>query len=109
MRLQEPSEEAFNINSVPREIKSQHLAEKKAPGKKPTGLGAPPSGPPSTVDSYERLLQSIPEFANFGKLFKVFPLNLLSEFYNCFPSISIAIIYILIIYFLPVLGTCGAY
>ncbi|KAG4988400.1 hypothetical protein JHK84_030964 [Glycine max] len=66
----EPSEEAFDIDSVPREVKSQPLAEKKAPGKKPTGLGAPPSGPPSTADAYERLLLSIPEFANFGKLFK---------------------------------------
>ncbi|GMI83604.1 gamma2 Coat Protein [Hibiscus trionum] len=66
----EPSEESFDINSVPREVKTQQLAEKKAPGKKPTGLGAPPAGPPSTVDAYEKLLSSIPEFANFGKLFK---------------------------------------
>ncbi|CAJ1933490.1 unnamed protein product [Sphenostylis stenocarpa] len=66
----EPSEEAFDINSVPREVKSQPLAEKKASSKKPTGLGAPPSGPSSTTDSYARLLQSIPEFVNFGKLFK---------------------------------------
>ncbi|KAK6249658.1 hypothetical protein SCA6_003663 [Theobroma cacao] len=35
-----------------------------------TGLSAPPTGPPSTVDAYERLLSSIPEFANSGKLFK---------------------------------------
>lgn len=70
-RLQEPSEEAFDIFSVPKEVKSQPLAEKKAPGKKPTGLGAPPVGPTSTVDSYERLLSSIPEFASYGKLFKV--------------------------------------
>lgn len=69
--MQEPSEEAFDINSVPKEVKSQPLAEKKAPGKKPTGLGAPPPGPPSTVDAYERIFSSIPEFANFGKLFKV--------------------------------------
>jgi coatomer protein complex subunit gamma len=69
LKKYEPSEEAFDINSVPREVKSQPNAEKKAPGKKP-GLGAPPSGPPSTVDSYERQLLSIPEFANFGKLFK---------------------------------------
>lgn len=75
MLMQEPSEEAFDINSVPKEVKSQPLAEKKAPGKKPTGLGAPPSGPPSTADSYERLLLSIPEFANFGKLFKVLLLD----------------------------------
>ncbi|MBA0751427.1 hypothetical protein Gogos_000349, partial [Gossypium gossypioides] len=66
----EPSDDAFDINSVPKEVKTQPLAEKKAPGKKPTGLGAPPAGPPSTVDAYEKLLSSIPEFANFGKLFK---------------------------------------
>ncbi|AES89090.1 putative coatomer/calthrin adaptor appendage subdomain, coatomer gamma subunit [Medicago truncatula] len=71
LKKYEPSEEAFDINLVPKEVKSQPLAEKKAPGKKPTGgLGAPPSGPPSTVDSYEKQLLSIPEFANFGKPFK---------------------------------------
>lgn len=68
---QEPSDYPFDINSVPKEVKSQPLAEKKVPGKKPTGLAAPPSAPPSTADSYERLLSSIPEFADFGKLFKV--------------------------------------
>lgn len=51
-------------------MKSQLLTEKKVPGKKPTGLGAPPSGPSSTIDAYEKML-SIPEFASFGKLFKV--------------------------------------
>ena len=56
---------------MPKEIKSQQLAEKKAPGKKPTGLGAPPTGPAATVDAYEKLLSSIPQFAAFGKLFKV--------------------------------------
>ncbi|KAJ6985518.1 coatomer subunit gamma-like isoform X1 [Populus alba x Populus x berolinensis] len=66
----EPSEEPFDIDSVPKEVKSQPLAEKKAPGKKPTGLGAPLAGPPSTADAYERLLSSIPEFSDFGKLFK---------------------------------------
>ncbi|MFQ6647934.1 hypothetical protein Gotur_021442, partial [Gossypium turneri] len=66
----EPSEESFDINSVPKEVKIQPLAEKKAPGKKPTGLGGPPPSPPSTIDAYEKLLSSIPEFANFGKLFK---------------------------------------
>ncbi|CAL5360885.1 unnamed protein product [Camellia sinensis] len=43
---------------------------KKAPGKKPTGLGAAPTAPTSTVDAYEKLLSSIPEFSSFGKLFK---------------------------------------
>ncbi|XP_058069047.1 coatomer subunit gamma-2 isoform X2 [Magnolia sinica] len=66
----EASEESFDIASVPKEVKSQPLAEKKAPGKKPSGLGAPPSAPTSTVDAYEKLLSSIPEFSSFGKLFK---------------------------------------
>ncbi|KAA8545965.1 hypothetical protein F0562_020584 [Nyssa sinensis] len=68
--IQVASEEPFDIDSVPKEVKSQQLAEKKAPGKKPTGLGAPPVAPTSTVDAYEKLLSSIPEFSNFGKLFK---------------------------------------
>lgn len=90
--LQEPSEEPFDINSVPREIKSQPLAEKKAPGKKPTGLGAPPSGPVSTVDAYENLLASIPEFASFGRLFKVHEFSPL-----CFKStLKLTNIYLLI-------------
>ncbi|KAG2705628.1 hypothetical protein I3843_05G056300 [Carya illinoinensis] len=66
----EPSEEPFDISSVPREVKTQPLAEKKGPSKKPTGLAAPPTAPVSTVDAYEKLLSSIPEFADFGKLFK---------------------------------------
>ncbi|TQD81282.1 hypothetical protein C1H46_033164 [Malus baccata] len=66
----EASEEPFDIKSVPKEVKSQPLAEKKAQSKKPTGLGVPPTGPASTVDAYETLLSSIPEFSNFGKLFK---------------------------------------
>jgi len=66
----EASEVPFDISSVPMELKSQPLAEKKAPGKKPTGLGAPTSGPTPVVDSYERLLSSIPEFSGFGRLFK---------------------------------------
>ncbi|XP_050363027.1 coatomer subunit gamma [Argentina anserina] len=70
LKTYEASEEPFDINSVPKEVKSQPLAEKKAQSKKPTGLGAPPSGPASTVDAYERILASIPEFSNFGKLFK---------------------------------------
>ncbi|CAL9116578.1 unnamed protein product, partial [Musa acuminata var. zebrina] len=66
----EASDIPFDIYSVPREVKSQPLAEKKAPGKKTAGLGAPPSGPTSVVDAYEKLLSSIPEFSSFGKLFK---------------------------------------
>ncbi|KAI3870662.1 hypothetical protein MKX03_000622 [Papaver bracteatum] len=70
LRNYEPTEEPFNIDFVPKEVKSQSLAEKKAPGKKATGLGAAPSGPPSTLDAYEKMLSSIPEFSHFGKLFK---------------------------------------
>ncbi|KAK4752108.1 hypothetical protein SAY87_020906 [Trapa incisa] len=66
----EPFDEPFDISSVPREVKVQPLTEKKAPSKKPTGLGAPLTGPATTVDAYERLLSSIPEFSGFGKLFK---------------------------------------
>ncbi|KAL8160613.1 hypothetical protein V2J09_002150 [Rumex salicifolius] len=66
----EASEEPFDINSVPKEVKSQPLSEKKASGKKPTALGGPPIAPSSGTDTYEKLLSSIPEFAEFGKLFK---------------------------------------
>ncbi|KAL9269538.1 Coatomer subunit gamma-like protein [Drosera capensis] len=45
----EPSEEPFDINSVSKEVKFQPLAEKKAPGKKPTGLAA--SAVPSSGSS----------------------------------------------------------
>ncbi|KAL2460142.1 Coatomer subunit gamma [Abeliophyllum distichum] len=68
--IQDPSEEPFDVNSVSKEVKSQPLAEKKVPGRKPTGLGTLPAGPTSAADAYERLLSSIPEFASCGKLFK---------------------------------------
>ncbi|KAL0348405.1 UNVERIFIED_CONTAM: Coatomer subunit gamma-2 [Sesamum angustifolium] len=68
--LRDPAEEPFDLYSVPKEVKSQSLAEKKAPSKKPTGLSAQPAAPTSAPDAYERLLSSIPEFASFGKLFK---------------------------------------
>ena len=69
---QEPSEVPFDISSVPKETKSQPLAEKKAAGKKSTGPASAVNGPVPTIDaSYEKLLSSIPEFASFGKLFKV--------------------------------------
>ncbi|XP_073525883.1 uncharacterized protein [Phyllobates terribilis] len=69
----EASELPFDIHSVSKEIKSQTLSEKKAPGKKPTGLGAPPTTPSSGIDAYEKLLSSIPEFSSYGKLFKSSP------------------------------------
>ncbi|CAA0826430.1 Coatomer subunit gamma [Striga hermonthica] len=71
--VQNPMEEPFDINSVPKDVRSQPLAEKKAIGKKQTGLGAPPPAPTSAADAYERLLSAIPEFGSFGKLFKSSP------------------------------------
>lgn len=73
MWAQEPSEEPFDIDSVPKEIKSQPLSEKKGSGKKSNGLGAPPITFASSVDAYEKMLRSVEEFSDFGKLFKVFP------------------------------------
>ncbi|XP_038971627.1 coatomer subunit gamma-2-like isoform X2 [Phoenix dactylifera] len=70
LRNYEASEEPFDISTVPKEVKSQPHAEKKAPGKKPSGLGAPSSGPTSAGDAFEKLLSAIPEFSGFGKLFK---------------------------------------
>ncbi|ONM52165.1 Coatomer subunit gamma [Zea mays] len=71
LRNYEPSDVPFDISSVSKETKSQPLAEKKSTGKKSAGPASAVSGSVSTVDaSYEKLLSSIPEFADFGKLFK---------------------------------------
>ncbi|CAL5424309.1 unnamed protein product [Camellia sinensis] len=111
--VQEPSEEPFDIDSVPKEVKSLPLAEKKAPGKKPTGLGAAPTAPTSTVDAYEKLLSSIPEFSSFGKLFKVFYQTLLPLYILILTIVDNLLIQVFFSYkFLfpvPVFGTCGAY
>ncbi|XP_074333279.1 coatomer subunit gamma-like [Apium graveolens] len=67
----EPSEEAFNINTVPKEVKShQYVENNRNISNINTCLGAPLAAPTSTADSYEKLLSSIPEFSSFGKLFK---------------------------------------
>lgn len=70
LKSYEPSEDPFDINSVPKEVKSQPLAEKKATNKKHPGLDTPLAAPPTGVDAYEKLLSSISEFSSFGKLFK---------------------------------------
>ncbi len=65
--------------AVSTEVKPQPFTEKKAPTSKKAGKDtnqkatANGGGLPGhkTSDSYERLLNSIPEFAGFGKLFKV--------------------------------------
>jgi hypothetical protein len=75
--LQEASERPFDIAAVPKDVKPQATVEKKSATSKKVGKdvsqnttanGGLSSGP----DSYEKLLNSIPEFAGFGKLFKVF-------------------------------------
>eukprot|EP01018_Ginkgo_biloba_P001900 Gb_36850 [translate_table: standard] len=70
LQAYEASEEPFNLAAVPKEVKSQPLAEKKAPGKKSIAANVGPSAVTSIADTYEKLLGSIPEFSNFGKLFK---------------------------------------
>lgn len=92
------------MNSVPKEVKSQQLAEKKAAGKRVTGLDAPPA-PTSTIDTYEKLLSSIPEFSGFGKLFKVISQD------NALISISFMICLVMFSYlssYKLVLSTSGA-
>ncbi|EEC74799.1 hypothetical protein OsI_10600 [Oryza sativa Indica Group] len=69
LKTYEPSEEPFDISLVSREVKSQPLQEKKAPGKKPPA-GAPAPAPVPAVDAYQKILSSIPEFSGFGRLFK---------------------------------------
>ncbi|KAL6596335.1 hypothetical protein ACP70R_047699 [Stipagrostis hirtigluma subsp. patula] len=70
LRNYEPSEERFDISLVSREVKSQPLQDKKAPGKKPTAAAAAAPAPVSAVDAYQKMLSSIPEFSGFGRLFK---------------------------------------
>ncbi|CAK9858868.1 unnamed protein product [Sphagnum jensenii] len=74
----EASERPFDIAAVPKDVKPQATVEKKSATSKKVGKdvsqnttanGGLSSGP----DSYEKLLNSIPEFAGFGKLFKSSP------------------------------------
>jgi hypothetical protein len=75
---QEPSEKPFDISLVSREVKSHPVQEKKAPGKKPHTAATP--APVSVVDSYQKMLSSIPEFSGFGRLFKVCIFNAVPVF-----------------------------
>ncbi|KAH7294192.1 hypothetical protein KP509_28G060100 [Ceratopteris richardii] len=78
LQAYESSETPFDIRSVPKDVKSQPYSEKKAPGpKKPSKDAALPAAAnekslhgAKSVDAYEKLLSSIPEFSTFGKLFK---------------------------------------
>lgn len=78
MVLQEPSERPFDLAAVSRDVKSQPQAEKKAPtsrekkaAKDASQKAAADGGASNAFEAYEKLLNSIPQFAGFGKLFKV--------------------------------------
>lgn len=82
MFLQEPTDRAFDLAAVPRDVKAHQQVEKKAPtGKekkaaKDASQKAAEGKASNTFEAYEKLLNSIPQFAGFGKLFKV-PLEFL--------------------------------
>ena len=74
--LQEASEIPFDIFTVPKDVQFQAFMEKNTTGlKKPSqDLGLNNNVPitaSKAMDTYEKLLSSISEFAGFGKLFKV--------------------------------------
>lgn len=76
MVLQEPSERPFDLAAVPKDVKPQQQVEKKAPtrSEKKAAKDASQkadSEASNTFEAYEKLLNSIPQFAGFGKLFKV--------------------------------------
>lgn len=78
LRAYEPSESPFDLAAVPKEVKGQPLAERKAgAGKKGAkeaqraAAGANGVAPgAATSDAYTKLLNGIPEFAEFGQLFR---------------------------------------
>lgn len=63
--------------AVPKDTKPRHQTEKKAPTSKEKKAAKDASkksaegGASNTFEAYEKLLNSIPMFAGFGKLFKV--------------------------------------
>ncbi|KAG0615004.1 hypothetical protein M758_5G007500 [Ceratodon purpureus] len=73
----EPSERPFDLAAVPRDVKPQQQVEKKAPtskekkaAKDASKKAAADGGASNTFEAHEKLLNSIPQFAGFGKLFK---------------------------------------
>jgi hypothetical protein len=86
--LQEPSERPFDLAAVPKDVKVQQQVEKKAPtsrdkkaAKDASQKAAVDGGASNTFEAYEKLLNSIPQFAGFGKLFKVQRISFL-RFWN---------------------------
>eukprot|EP00475_Leptophrys_vorax_P004173 TRINITY_DN12491_c0_g1_i1.p1 TRINITY_DN12491_c0_g1~~TRINITY_DN12491_c0_g1_i1.p1 ORF type:complete len:892 (+),score=138.66 TRINITY_DN12491_c0_g1_i1:102-2777(+) len=68
----EPSDVPFDISAVPKEVKGLPPA-KAAGGKKAAKEGkaaGAAAGGAGSSEAYEKLLNGIPEFASFGKLFK---------------------------------------
>jgi coatomer protein complex subunit gamma len=76
MVMQESSDRPFDLAAVPRDVKQQLKVEKKAPTSKEK-KAAKDASQKAAADgavadgAYERLLNAIPQFAGFGKLFKV--------------------------------------
>eukprot|EP00850_Spirogloea_muscicola_P021555 SM000253S09044 [mRNA] locus=s253:58045:64400:- [translate_table: standard] len=87
LRSYEPSEEPFDVDKVPKEMHiAPHTERKAAGGKKAAKEAAQRAGGAAgavsvqaTSEAYERLLNGIPEFAGFGKLFKSTPAVELTE------------------------------
>ena len=82
--MQELSDRPFDLAAVPKDVKQQPQVEKNAPTSKEK-KAAKDASQKAAADgavadgAYERLLNAIPQFAGFGKLFKVLSL--------CQPSI----------------------
>ncbi|CAM6082467.1 unnamed protein product [Calypogeia fissa] len=77
-------EKPFDISAVSKELKNQPLLDKNMPASKKATKDAAPKVTVnghhiSAPDAYEGLLNSIPEFAGFGKLFKSSPVVDLTE------------------------------
>lgn len=76
--LQEPSDRPFDLGAVSKDVRSHQQVEKKAPtrsekkaAKNASQKAAADGGASKSFEAYEKLLNSIPQFASFGKLFTV--------------------------------------
>ncbi|KAG0575329.1 hypothetical protein KC19_VG337300 [Ceratodon purpureus] len=77
LQVYEPSEMPFDLEAVPRDVKAHQQMEKKAPtrsekkaAKDASQKAAADGGASKSFEAYEKLLNSIPQFSGFGKLFK---------------------------------------
>ncbi|KAG0595341.1 hypothetical protein M758_UG158900 [Ceratodon purpureus] len=77
LQAYEPSERPFDLEAVPRDVKAHQQMEKKAPtrsekkaAKDASQKAAADGGASKSFEAYEKLLNSIPQFSGYGKLFK---------------------------------------